>query len=216
MKDQYYKYLVWVLVAVLLFILIRGCGKGNTAFFGCSHRDTIRVKYDSVITITKRDTVYTPELVGVSNTVHVHDTLEIPGATTVQQVFISEDVDSAKILKDYFAARFYADTQRLQRGTIIIRDTVTQNRIVSRRLQTSFADSFITKTIVLSQPKKMIFYLTASALGNLHNPVDGVGTGFALKGMNDVIIGGQVKFQVDKRPMYELTYSLPIKLTRKE
>jgi hypothetical protein len=217
MQDRYYKYIVWVLVAVLLILLIRGCGKGNTGFFSCNGNDTVSVKRDTVIAYIKGDTVYVPEpeFVGVTNTIHVpvlvHDTLEMDGETIVK---IQHD-DTAAILHDYYITRYYSDTQNLARGRVIIQDSVTENRITRRRLKTFGTDTTINTIITLRQPKKLIVYFTTSLTGNLHDPVDGIGTGIALKGKNDVIIGGEVKFQTDKRPMYEGRIMLPLRLTKR-
>lgn len=168
---------------------------------------------DTVVTVTKGDTVYVPELIGVTNTIHQtkyiakYDTLWAAG----EIVTVKEVVDTGKILQDYYVSRFYSDTQKLARGKVIIQDTVNQNRIISRRLQSFGTDTTITKTIVLRPPRKIVAYLTGSVMGNFKNPISGTGMGFGLKLPNDMTYQGEVKLVNGFRPMGEIRVMFPIR-----
>lgn len=216
MKPPFNNFWFYSTVALVVFFLIKGCGKGDIGFFGCNHRDTISVKHDTVITQSKTDTVYEPEFVGVANTVYVpkilHDTLEIDGEPVTNTVI--EHVDTSAILSRYYQKVFYSDTQRLSRGTVIISDSVYTNRIISRRLQTSNTDTTINNTITLSQPKKLILYFNAESLGNLQQPFYGAGIGLGLKGKNDVIFDAKYWLFRGQKPMYSGGVSLPIRLLK--
>jgi hypothetical protein len=168
---------------------------------------------DTVITFTQGDTVYVPEFIGVANTIHQtkyitkYDTLWAAG----EIVTVTELVDTARILQDYYASRFYSDTQNLARGKVIISDTVNQNRIVGRRLQSFGTDTTITKTIVLRPPRKMVGYFTMSAMGNFKKPIAGAGVGFGLKLPNDQTYQVEWKAVYGQRPMGEARVMFPIR-----
>jgi len=161
---------------------------------------------DTVVTFTKGDTVYIPEFVGVTNTIHEtkYDTLYGAGE-------IITKTDTIEIVNDYLSSRFYSDTQKLKRGSIIIHDTVTQNRIISRRLQSFGTDTTITKTIVLRPPRNLVGYFTMSAMGNFRTPFGGIGIGVAVKTPNDKVYQVEWKYMNNRRPMGEVRVMLPIK-----
>lgn len=203
---NYWKWGVFAAIGAALFLWGRSCGIGSVLK---------QTHIDTVVKFVKGDIVYTPEFVGVSNTIYepkivtVHDTLET-FETRVDTVL------AVQLYPDYMDVKFYSDTQRLARGTVIIQDTVTQNRIQRRRLQTFGTDTTITKTVVLKPPRNMVGYFTTSLLGNNFNPLDGIGGGFALKTKNDMIYGAEAKFIRGKRVLYEARLSLPIRLSKEK
>jgi hypothetical protein len=191
-----------IIAAICLFLLGRCNGIKSVT------KQTIT---DTVVTVLKGDTVYVPEFVGVTNTIKEikyitnYDTL-----WPAPEVFVK--IDTVKVLGDYFLTRTYSDTQTIPRGKIIITDEITKNRIASRRLQSFITDSFITKTVVLKPPRKMVGYFTMSAMGNLKNPGYGVGIGFGLKMPKDMIYQVEYKAVQGERPMVEGRVMLPIRL----
>lgn len=54
--------------------------------------------------------------------------------TDTEFLTVTQKVDTGAILQDYFATRFYVDTNRTQYGTLFIRDSVTQNKIKFRQV----------------------------------------------------------------------------------
>jgi hypothetical protein len=50
-----------------------------------------------------------------------------------------EHVDTAAILSDYFASRNYSDTGITKYGNIVVRNTVTQNKLLNQSIITNFA-----------------------------------------------------------------------------
>ena len=99
----------------------------------------IKTVYD---TVYKVDTaiVYRPGWV-----IKVTDTIEVP---------IPRIVDTTAILKDYFAKIYYKDVIKLKDslGTVIIKDTLTQNRILYRTLEAQINQRTITKTVTVQTP----------------------------------------------------------------
>lgn len=206
--TNWYKIGVWVAAAIILVLITRSCGTGGNTFFGCNHSDTVRIKRDSIITVVQDSLIYTPVPYKVEKPVPyaVHDTL--PGQIVIQSV------DTAAILKQFYEIALYDTTIKLKRSLVRIIDTVTQNRIAARKVLTETADTVITTTITITQPKKMILYFDASIFGNRTYGLNGFGTGLFLKGKNDLIYGIGVNWITHTKPEYSFKASLPIRLTK--
>jgi hypothetical protein len=192
-----------VIIALLLFLKL-DCdgGKGSGS-------DTLSVKIDTVYVSVKKDTQYIPRIDKVIYSqnvpVPIHDTIEI---------FDFHNVDTAKILSGFFAKRVYSDTQYIEYGSVIINDTVTQNRISRRELIINQNVPTITKEIVLRQPKKAIAYVGFIAAGNEHTPVYGVGASFGVKFKNDKYLGASYILTQDGNPLYAVDFKFPIKIRK--
>jgi hypothetical protein len=215
MKNiNWYKVTIFVLLGILLLLLIRGCGKDGGSFFSCNKRDTISVKVDTFVKYLKGDTVYVPKVDSISYPEYkdrwytIHDTLE-----TFEAVI--KPADTALILRDYYATRFYSDTQNLVRGSVIISDSVNRNRITSRRLQSFGTDTTIRETITINQPKRLMLFFGVSASGNRRDIISGVGGDLSLKGKNDRIYGVGVRYLRDGTLYYEAAIRFPIRLFKK-
>lgn len=169
---------------------------------------------DTVVTVSKTDTIYRPHPVKIIKDsiqyvpVTLHDTLEMPGEVEIR----IDPADTAAILADYNATRFYADTQTLARGKVIIADSVTRNRITSRRLQTEGTDTIITNTTVLQQPKKLILYFGLQAFGQRKDPFHAAGIDLSLKGFNDRQYGLEMIVDKNGEIYYGVIYKVPIRL----
>lgn len=206
-KTNWYKWSIVIAALVVYGLLMRSCGiKSVTKTEGS----------DTTITIYKTDTVYKiePEFVAVTNTIHVPkiiyrtDTFE-----TFERIF--DLTDTAALLRDYNATVFYRDTQQVASGRIIISDSVRQNRIKSRRLQTELRDTLIEKITVLHPPRRFVGSVLFSVAGNNQHPLSGTGAGFALKTPDDVSIGIMGKIWRQNRPTVELQLGLPLRLKKK-
>lgn len=211
-STNYYKVAVFGAAIIILILVIRSCGAGKDSYFGCGYKkDTAEIRIDTFVVRGKSDTVYVPQVTTITTVKYKpfwrHDTLE-----TFEIIIVP--TDTVAILKDYFATRFYADTQIVKRGTVIIQDSVTQNRIVSRRLQTFLHDTTIVQKIILTQPKKFILYLDLQAMGNRKELLNGAGAGLSLKGRNDMQYGAGIWWLNQKQTFYSLKVSLPIRLSK--
>lgn len=122
--KRYYREIF--IVSLILFIFMRGCG-GNTTV----------VKPPNVIKIESIG--YHPSLVNETAPVikFVGKTKTVSVVKTVRDtVFITKEgnIDSAKIVDDWLKVRVYVDTilNSKKKGKIIITDSVSRNRILSR------------------------------------------------------------------------------------
>ena len=99
-----------------------------------------------------------------------------------EKVYVPVKIDTAAILTDYYAKVFYRDTSKTKYGSVIIEDSVTQNRIAARRVLTDFKIPEITKTIT-EKPKRFSLGIQAGAgfTNNLKpSPYVGVGLNYSL------------------------------------
>lgn len=118
-----------------------------------------------------------------------------------------QPIDTAAILHDYFAKRYYGDTIDVQYGKLYLWDTLSKNRITGTgwRLEQSIPQITITKT----QPKKIKGYLTGSIQGTLADPLQGFAPGVMIQFKNDDAVEFQKWFY--KSPFPEPTYQLSYK-----
>lgn len=203
-----YKNGIWLIVILIVFILIRSCdcngGKGRNT------PDTISVVRDTTFVYEVTDTQYVPTPVYISQPVYVPqyktDTLEISEVLPA---------DTAAILARYYQKVFYSDTQNTKYGKVLIQDTVTQNRITSRRFLSELNIPVVKETITLSQPKRTVLYLGFSGIGNPEQPIYMVGADLTLQGKNRKMYGIGINYTRDNQLFYSFQYKLPIVLKRK-
>lgn len=137
----------WIIIAALVLIIVlqRAC--------------TPEVK--PVQIAGKSDTTY----------VHIHDTIRevklIPITKIVEHrpapitisdtVFLPETavVDTANILKDYFATRNYSDTNEIAYGNFIIQDAITQNKVKTRVIAYNLSIPEIKQTLITPQKNQV-------------------------------------------------------------
>lgn len=176
----------------------------NTGRDTVIHKDSIRIAYIPVPVSVRYDSlIYTPGKAGTL------DTIWAPPEVII------DPVDTAAILKDYYAARIYSDTQRLTRGQVVIDDTVSRNRITGRGLKVTGTDTTITVTTVLKPPRRMVGYFTLSAMGNPKQPLGGAGAGFALKLPSERVYQVEYKIIQGNRPAFEARVFFPIRFTKR-
>ncbi len=208
-NANYFKWTVILIIAVLLFLFLKKCNCNGT---GKRTPDTISVRIDTVTTYVKADTVYVPELVGVSNTIYKYKPVY---KTDTLEISVVLPTDTAAILKRFYEKAFYRDKQNVAGGTVTIEDTVTQNRITSRRLIANIPSTTITKTVTVAAPKRVVGYFSLSYQGNARTPYGGAGLGFGLKAKNDVIYNAEWKvFSGSNYPMIEGRVLLPLRLSK--
>jgi hypothetical protein len=127
MKNKFIIVLVIILGIVLSMVGLKYCSGGH------SKSDTfIKIIHD-----TTWDTTNTTSPIYIPG-----EKIYILGPT------ITEHVDTAKILADYFAKIVYSDTIKIDSlGYIAIQDTITKNKIASRQHTKNYRIPKITTTI---------------------------------------------------------------------
>lgn len=201
-KSNWIKLAAIVAIVLLAFVIGCNCGRGKTK------TQTITVNHDSIVVR------YKPSPYAVLH----HDTLmrikiktQYDSDTIKQTDFVTEPVDTAMILMDYFGEYHYSDTIKFKRGRAIVNDTVTQNRIVGREFKLYTTDTTFRDTL----EQKSIWYIGVSVSGNPQYIFSGVGWDLSVKTKNDMIYTGGVRFIKGGTTYYEAGTKFPIRLKRK-
>jgi hypothetical protein len=112
-----------ILVLIIVIIFLRQCS-GTGGVIDTPSEPTIitkvETKYD---TITKEVTTYVPKIVTRIKTEIKTDTIRL-----------TQKIDTLSILEDYFAKYVYEDFQQLDSLNLTIKDTISQNKILSRKI----------------------------------------------------------------------------------
>jgi hypothetical protein len=191
------KDILFLIAVIVLCLFLFRCTKACERNPGHINSDTLSHKIDTVFYYTVTDTVYVPKIIAVNNTVYktkwIHDTLQS------FEVRI-DPADTAAILKRYYQKAVYSDTQKLNYGTVIINDTVTQNRIVARGLKTNIAVPTIKETTVLRTPERTQIWIGANAMTDLGKVYTGAELMMKTKG--NIAYSGGVMIGQDGKPLY--------------
>lgn len=106
-----------------------------------------------------------------------------------------KDVDTTLILKDYFSKIVSEDTIWIDTlGYVLIRDTISQNRIQDRTKILKFEIPVITKTITnnITPLPKSSLYIGFDIMGNKQEPINYFGAALTLKTKKDQLYNGGV------------------------
>lgn len=128
----------------------------------------------------------------------VHDTIpyetevevEVPVEYEVQVVVrdtVTMPVDTAAILKDFYAKNEIKETLTLPNGlgTIALNETISQNKILSRSFDAKVKQKVINDTIYTPEPKKTQLFFGFDANFDKPNVVRLMGLGLILKDKSD-------------------------------
>lgn len=159
MKER----LIWIGCIVAMFVYFTKCNNTTCPEIEKIHYDTTIIKgNDSIAWITP---------VQPKNSYHtridsfieysIHDSLR--------------EVDTAKILEDYFGIRYYEDTAHLEYATIKTEDSITQNKLLRHKVSAEWRLPVVTKTVTYMQPKKSEIY------GGLNFGYNNVGANISYK-----------------------------------
>lgn len=109
-------------------------------------------------------------------TIYVNIPVEVP---------VPVEVDTVKILKDYYATRVYFDTLKVEDiGYVAVVDTISQNKIVGRTFQANLLERTITETITVKELPKLEVWTGVSASSAMQ-----LGGGFAVVTKNRTHFG---------------------------
>ncbi len=158
-NDNSKIYLVLVSAILLLtLLLLRDCGgKSNVseatvwvdgkAYEKVSsktdtiYKDTTIVKYRAGRTIIRDTTIYVPTPM---------------------------NVDTASILKAYYARNVYSDTLRLDSlGYVAVRDTISRNTVIGRRYSASLRERTVRETTIVKEPRRGSLWFGAGFASNV-------------------------------------------------
>lgn len=143
---------------------------------------TIKVngkKYQVIKTVT--DTQYVPKT----------KTVYKPGETifveTPVYVNVPQNVDTAEILKDYYAKYVYKDTVKLgdSLGTVTITDTIHKNKIIGRNFKSKINQITIKDSIFIKEIPRNQLYIGGVIGADKNIGINHFGPTFVLKTKSD-------------------------------
>lgn len=134
---------------------------------------------------SKIDTVYKDTIIYKDNYI------PSPPKIVKEVVEIPADVDTLAILTDYYQKYVYNDTITNIDGEgsmAFIKDTVTQNKIVSREAKFNIKNKTITETITVKEPERTkVFVGGGLEFGTNNFGLNGASAGFLVKPKNDKV-----------------------------
>jgi hypothetical protein len=167
-----------ILVLIVVILLLRQCS-GDGGEITPSEPTIItkvETKYD---TITKEVTKYVPKIVTRIK-------------TEIDTITLTQDIDTLSILEDYFAKYVYEDFQQLDSLNLTIKDTISQNKILSRKIfyDLIYPTTTVTETKYINQRE---FYV-----------------GFGLNGTSKQFnyVGGSILYRTKKKQAFGLGIGL--------
>lgn len=171
----YFKYSSLLVIVLATLWFFRDCN--HTGAINPTKTDTVSIKIDTGHIVYKHDTSYVPRFYKIvyRDTTNLHDTL-------------LEKVDTAAIMHDYYATKYYRDTAKVQYGYVVIEDTVLQNRLDGQSVHTHLTIPEITKTVVLSQPKRNVVFFGMGAYTDKSWTLAATSASVAMKFKNDKIV----------------------------
>jgi hypothetical protein len=132
----------------------------------------------------------------------VHDTVEMEVEVEVEvpvevevlveklvEVPVMQKVDTAEILKIYTAKTEYKDVLVLpnNQGTVAVTDEISQNKIVSRKIDAKVKQTTVRDTVYTPEPRKTTYYFGFDSKFDDPNYVRLLGLGFIIKDKRDRI-----------------------------
>jgi hypothetical protein len=176
-------------IGIILFALMLGL------FIGChrcaSSTGDVTIKTDTLwLPVKDSSGTYAP-MISVIEPGHIPEIQVVTKYTVVPgriDSFIEYEripIDTAGILKDYYARVFYNDTLQTKFGPMRINDIISKNRIQSRQVLTDFVIPTVTKTITVPVKKRNEIYAGMFLLGDQVHPLTHVGVGATLKTKSD-------------------------------
>tara|TARA_R110000744_G_scaffold343267_1_gene448480 strand:+ start:415 stop:1011 length:597 start_codon:yes stop_codon:yes gene_type:complete len=183
-----------IVVLVVLLLLQRSCSS-NQDIIEPTIITKVETKWDT-ITINKVE--YVPKWIEKVVTVYENDT-----------IIINTPIDTLEVLKEYYAKNVYVDKIVLDSlGTVTITDTITQNKIFSRKIQSDILipTTTLTQEIYLNNRE---FYWGLNAAGR-SSQINYLGGGILYKSKRKNIYGLGIGVNENFEPIISGSYYMKI------
>ena len=112
--------------------------------------------------------------------------------------------DTIRIVSDYMRTYAYSDTINVDSNTFVISDTISQNKIQSRRFEAKITEKTIVNTITKEAKAKNSLYLGFRGDLSPSNGLEVLSPGIALNVKNKAIIGLNVDLGLNRQIRYGL------------
>jgi hypothetical protein len=168
-----------ILVLIIVILLMRACSGGK---IDDNNEETIKVNGKKYVVVKRElDTIYkkiTQRVYKPGKTIYVEKPIYTP---------VPVNVDTSKILKDYFAKNIYKDTLKLKDslGYIALTDTIFKNNILGRTWESNINKVTVKETLYLKNPKKIQLFVGGVVGFDKNNIVNFAGPSVLLKDKKD-------------------------------
>lgn len=112
--------------------------------------------------------------------------------------------DTIRIVSDYMRTYTYTDTINVDSNTFVINDTISQNKIQSRRFEAKITEKTILTTITKTQKAKNSLYLGFRGDLSGSNGLEVLSPGIMLNAKNKALIGLNVDLGLNRQVRYGL------------
>jgi hypothetical protein len=112
--------------------------------------------------------------------------------------------DTIRIVSDYMRTYAYSDTINVDSNTFVISDTISQNKIQSRRFEAKITEKTIVNTITKEAKAKNSLYLGFRGDLSPSNGLEVLSPGIALNFKNKALIGLNVDLGLNRQIRYGL------------
>lgn len=112
--------------------------------------------------------------------------------------------DTIRIVSDYMRTYAYSDTINVDSNTFVISDTISQNKIQSRRFEAKITEKTIVNTITKEAKAKNSLYLGFRGDLSPSNGLEVLSPGIALNVKNKALIGLNVDLGLNRQIRYGL------------
>lgn len=112
--------------------------------------------------------------------------------------------DTIRIVSDYMRTYAYSDTINVDSNTFVISDTISQNKIQSRKFEAKITEKTIVNTITKEAKAKNSLYLGFRGDLSPSNGLEVLSPGIALNVKNKALIGLNVDLGLNKQIRYGL------------
>ena len=112
--------------------------------------------------------------------------------------------DTIRIVSDYMRTYAYSDTINVDSNTFVISDTISQNKIQSRRFEAKITEKTIVNSITKEAKAKNSLYLGFRGDLSPSNGLEVLSPGIALNVKNKALIGLNVDLGINRQIRYGL------------
>ena len=205
MKDFFKKIQPILIIILIVLLLLQGWYYRNSTPVEPTIITKIETKWD---TITIQSLEYVPKL--VDKVITKYETVY-----KVDSVLVNVEVDTANILKEYFAKNVYVDKIVLDTfGSVTLIDTISQNKIYSRKYTSDILipTNTITNNIYINDKgfyaggslginQKMLHSISGEILYKTKNStIFGVGLGLGVdNNLLSPVISGKAYWKIGKK-----------------
>lgn len=185
--KKYFEYIFVVAASILVYVFISNlfsCGSQNKG------KETVKVDGKKYVVVDKKvDTLYKDTII-----YRFKRGKDILKDTTIYVPTIKyKDVDTAAILKEYFAKNVYKDTILINKlGYVYVLDTISENSIKSRMYKLNVSQQIVKEVFFLEKPKKNEVYVGGLVGTGSNFSTNFIGGSLYLKNKKDHLYGVSV------------------------